>query len=86
MNHIHVADFRQYGEILEVRLPSLINNAHRRFCYVQFATSAQAIKATELDGLELEDGVEKFQLKAKISDPNQKETRQGAMYEGRQVS
>lgn len=52
---------------------------------MQFATSTQAVKATELDGLELEEGGETFHLKAKISDPSQREARQGAMYEGRQV-
>lgn len=52
---------------------------------MQFATSTQAVKATELDGLELEDAGENFQLKAKISDPTQRDTRQGAVYEGRQV-
>jgi RNA recognition motif-containing protein len=76
------ANSSQYGEISEVRFPSLQGNTNRRFCYVQFLDASAAKKATELDGKVL-DG--QFHLGAKISDPNRKEIRHGALYEGREV-
>ncbi|KAL9085701.1 MAG: hypothetical protein Q9165_007450 [Trypethelium subeluteriae] len=73
--------FRAYGEVVEVRFPSLVKNTHRRFCYVQFLTTEQALAATELDGSELQGR----KLVAKISDPTQKKDRVGAAYEGREI-
>lgn len=73
-------------DIVEVRFPTLLKNARRRFCYVQFATSADAIKASELDGTELEDeDGKKYVLQTKLSDPNKKDHRHGPLYEGREV-
>jgi hypothetical protein len=74
--------FKDYGEIAEIRFPSLKFNTHRRFCYVQFTTAEQAVRATTLNGKELEDGLK---LVAKISDPSLKTERVGAVYEGREV-
>jgi len=67
---------------VDVRFPSLKFNTHRRFCYVQFSSPAEARKATELDGKPL--GA-KEALVAKISDPSRKKERSGAQYEGREV-
>jgi RNA recognition motif-containing protein len=74
--------FSKYGEVLEVRFPSLKFQTKRRFCYVQFATSSAAHQATELDGKATEQG---FKLVAKISDPSQKQNRSGAIQEGREI-
>lgn len=63
---------------MDVRFPSLKYNTHRRFCYVQFVSSEQAQKATELNGKQLG---EKETLVAKISAPNQKVSRSGAVYD-----
>ena len=72
----------QYGEIVDIRFPSLKFNTHRRFCYVQFKLSSDAKSATELDGEDLGDNLK---LLAKLSDPGQKKPREGAMYEGREL-
>ena len=72
----------QYGEIAEVRFPSLKYNTHRRFCYVQFRSAEDAQGACDLDE-KLVDGHHK--LVAKMSDPSLKDKRHGAMYEGREV-
>ncbi|KAJ5115131.1 hypothetical protein NUU61_000890 [Penicillium alfredii] len=72
----------QYGDIVDIRLPSLKYQTSRRFCYVQFATSTAAHQATELDGTETENG---FKLVAKISDPSHKKTRSNPMQEGREI-
>lgn len=72
----------QYGEIVDIRFPSLKFNTHRRFCYVQFKLSSDAESATELDG---EDLGSNLKLLAKISDPGQKKPREGAIYDGREL-
>lgn len=72
----------QYGEIVDIRFPSLKFGTHRRFCYVQFKSSSDAKSATELDGEDLGDNLK---LLAKISDPGHKKPREGAIYEGREL-
>lgn len=72
----------QHGEIIDVRFPSLKYNTHRRFCYVQFASSGEAYSATQLDGTTVGDDLN---LVAKISDPSHKQDRQGPMYEQREI-
>ena len=72
----------QYGEIVDIRFPSLKFNSHRRFCYVQFKLSSDAQSATELDGEDLGDNLK---LLAKLSDPGQKKPREGAIYDGREL-
>ena len=72
----------QYGEIVDIRFPSLKFGTHRRFCYVQFKSSSDAKSATELDGEDLGDNLK---LLAKISDPGHKKQREGAIYEGREL-
>lgn len=74
--------FSQFGDIVEVRFPSLKFDTHRRFCYVQFLTSSSANAATSLDGKALAGN---RRLQAKISDPNAKKDREGATREGREV-
>jgi RNA recognition motif-containing protein len=74
--------FAEYGEITEVRLPSLQGNTNRRFCYIEFADESSAHKATELDGKVL-DSV--YRLQVNISDPSKRETRHGAVAEGREL-
>ena len=72
----------QFGEVVDVRFPSLKLNTHRRFCYVQFKSPHQAWAATKLDGKVLG---EKHKLMVKISDPERKQVRTGALYEGREL-
>ncbi|KAI9663745.1 MAG: Splicing factor [Bathelium mastoideum] len=73
--------FKPYGDVVEVRFPSLHHNTHRRFCYVQFLTAEQAHAATALDGNDFQG----YNIVAKISDPNQKKDRVGATHEGREI-
>ncbi|KAG8676942.1 Splicing factor [Fusarium poae] len=74
--------FRDCGEILSIRWPSLKVNAHRRFCYVSFRHQEASAKAVELDGTLLE---KSFKLVAKYSDPGHKKAREGALAEGREI-
>ncbi|KZZ86906.1 Nucleotide-binding, alpha-beta plait [Ascosphaera apis ARSEF 7405] len=79
--------FSPYGDIIEIRFPSLRYNPHRRFCYVQFAsaeaahqavTGAHGTKMTSLDGKVLD-------LYVQISDPSRKHERSDASREGREI-
>ncbi|PYI08780.1 pre-mRNA splicing factor [Aspergillus sclerotiicarbonarius CBS 121057] len=74
--------FREHGEIIDIRFPSLKYNTHRRFCYVQFKTAGEAYSATKLDGATVGNGLH---LVAKISDPTRRQDRHGPMYEGREI-
>ncbi|KAF2675158.1 hypothetical protein BT63DRAFT_366617 [Microthyrium microscopicum] len=74
--------FKDFGEVVDVRFPSLQGNTRRRFCYVQFVDPDQAQKATEIDGQVLDD---QYHLSVKVSDPTRKENRHGAIEEGREV-
>ncbi|KAF2840240.1 hypothetical protein M501DRAFT_1002554 [Patellaria atrata CBS 101060] len=74
--------FKPYGEIVEIRFPSLQFNTHRRFCYAQFLKAEQAEAALELDGKVLDP---KHKLIVKISDPGKKTERHGPAYEGREI-
>ncbi|KAK8197560.1 uncharacterized protein BKA78DRAFT_292677 [Phyllosticta capitalensis] len=75
--------FGQYGEVVQVRFPSLKYNTHRRFCYVSFASAEQANAASQaLDGAGLSGGLK---LVAKLSDPSRADARHGAQYDGREV-
>ncbi|KAI9833622.1 MAG: hypothetical protein M1819_003575 [Sarea resinae] len=74
--------FQEYGEIIDVRFPSLKYNTHRRFCYVQFKSSSQAHAATQLHGKSLGD---KQKLVVRVSDPSHKQSRTGPVYEGREL-
>ena len=82
LNQFQLLITTQYGEIVDIRFPSLKYNTHRRFAYVQFKLPSQAHAATQLDGEKLDDNLE---LVAKISDPSHKQDRHGAMYEGREL-
>jgi RNA recognition motif-containing protein len=75
--------FEKFGQIVDIRFPSLQHNTHRRFCYVEFERNDQAKAASdELDGHQLDDGLK---LIVKISDPGQKQSRSGAMEERREI-
>jgi squamous cell carcinoma antigen recognized by T-cells 3 len=74
--------FDKFGEIIDIRFPSLKFNTHRRFCYVQFKLNAQAQAATELDGQQVD---ENLKLTARISNPGVKQHRSGPLEEGREV-
>jgi RNA recognition motif-containing protein len=75
--------FEKFGQIVDVRFPSLQLNTHRRFCYVEFERNDQAKAASiELDGHECDDGLK---LNVKISSPEQKQSRSGAMEERREI-
>ncbi|KKA30423.1 hypothetical protein TD95_004370 [Thielaviopsis punctulata] len=74
--------FKDAGDILSIRWPSLKYNTHRRFCYVTFRTLEGSAKAVALDGKKLEG---RFRLEVKYSDPGSKRKRQGATSEGREV-
>ncbi len=65
-----------------MRFPSLKYNTHRRFCYIQYKSPSQTQAATELNGQKL-DG--KLAIVAKLSDPEKRQSRQGAMHEGREL-
>ncbi|KAI5305947.1 hypothetical protein KEM56_002782 [Ascosphaera pollenicola] len=79
--------FSPYGDVVEVRFPSLRYNPHRRFCYVQYGSADAAhqaaaqtheMKMTSLDGKTLK-------LYVQISDPNRKNERSDASREGREI-
>ncbi|KAI4730813.1 hypothetical protein E4T49_01317 [Aureobasidium sp. EXF-10728] len=74
--------FKDFGTVVSVRLPSLKYNQRRRFCYVQFLTPEEARAATVLDDKAI-DG--QHRLVAKISDPDAKKERSGAVTEGREL-
>ncbi|KAM6481203.1 hypothetical protein HDV62DRAFT_100056 [Trichoderma sp. SZMC 28011] len=74
--------FKDCGEILSIRWPSLKVNTHRRFCYVSFRESEASARAVAKEGTVLDD---KYKLVAKYSDPNRKKNREGAVAEGREV-
>ncbi|QDS67938.1 hypothetical protein FKW77_008763 [Venturia effusa] len=73
--------FRDFGQVVDIRFPSLAGNARRRFCYVQFLTPAMAEKATSLTGTDLGG---RHKLIAKLSAPQDKAARGGATEEGRE--
>ncbi|KAJ5235236.1 uncharacterized protein N7469_004404 [Penicillium citrinum] len=74
--------FGKYGDIVDVRFPSLKFQTSRRFCYIQFASPSAALRATELDNTVLE---KDYKLVAKISDPTKRQSRTGPMEEGREI-
>ncbi|KAJ5357363.1 RNA-processing protein HAT helix [Penicillium brevicompactum] len=74
--------FGKYGEVVDVRFPSLKYDKDRRFCYVSFSTPGAALHATELNGMRYE---KDQRLHVKISNPAQKTERSGPRYEGREI-
>ncbi|KJZ72478.1 hypothetical protein HIM_08147 [Hirsutella minnesotensis 3608] len=74
--------FKDCGEILSIRWPSLKVNTHRRFCYISFRDRDASAKAVAKEGV-LFDG--KYSLLAKYSDPSRRKNREGAVAEGREV-
>ena len=82
LSHRRYTDTLQFGEVVDVRFPSLKKNTHRRFCYVQLKSSHQARAATSLDGKVL--GA-KYKMVVKIADPERRQARTGPLYEGREL-
>ncbi|CAG8000597.1 unnamed protein product [Penicillium olsonii] len=74
--------FSKYGEVIDVRFPSLKYDKDRRFCYVDFSTPSAALHATELNGMRYD---KDQKLSVKISNPAQKTERTGPRYEGREI-
>ncbi|KAK9451606.1 uncharacterized protein V1518DRAFT_369329 [Limtongia smithiae] len=89
-----------FGEILDIRFPSLSVNNKRRFCYLQYTRSADAVRAqqalddsiaapiastTETPSETPQDLTKVRKLIVKISDPSQKQRRHGAVYDGREL-
>lgn len=72
---------RAYGDIVNVRFPSLQGNKRRRFCYVEFKEPHQARAATELDGRD----VEGLKIVAKISNPAARHARVERENDGRTI-
>ncbi|KAK9489053.1 hypothetical protein V1508DRAFT_447244 [Lipomyces doorenjongii] len=86
--------FAPFGEIVDIRFPSLTVNNKRRFCYLQYKRPEEAHAAQQaLDGspappissTDAEHKTKARKLVVKISDPSQKHHRQGAVYEGREL-
>ncbi|KAG7710577.1 hypothetical protein KL950_001490 [Ogataea haglerorum] len=78
--------FGQYGEVLAVRLPSLKSNVQRRFCYVEYSSEHDAASAMKvLDGHTIQGKTGDYKLTVKISNPDARQDRKGALEEGRQV-
>ena len=75
--------FKPYGDVVEVRFPSLKANTHRRFCYIQYISPHQAAAGSAaLHNRALEHGLK---LVALLSDPTKQQARQGATDEGREI-
>lgn len=74
--------FKDCGEILSIRWPSLKVNTHRRFCYISFRDRDASAKAVQKEGHVFEG---RYKLLAKYSDPNHKKAREGALAEGREI-
>lgn len=74
--------FSQCGTIVTVRLPSLKSNSSRRFCYIEFADSQSLLNAVK----SFDDTVhDDYRLVVKLSNPDAKQKRSGAIEEGREV-
>ncbi|KAG4305342.1 hypothetical protein PORY_001512 [Pneumocystis oryctolagi] len=74
--------FEKYGDVIEVRFPSLRYNSRRRFCYVQMKYPEQALASLSLHGQIFE---KKYKLIVNISDSSKKESRKEATSEGREI-
>ncbi|KTW30179.1 hypothetical protein T552_00656 [Pneumocystis carinii B80] len=74
--------FQKFGDVVEVRFPSLRYNSHRRFCYVQMKYPEQALASLSLHGQTFE---KKYKLVVSISDSSKKENRKEAISEEREI-
>jgi RNA recognition motif-containing protein len=86
--------FAPFGEIVDIRFPSLSVNNKRRFCYLQYKRQEEAHAAQQalddspapsISSSDAEHTTKARKLIVKISDPSQKHHRQGAVYEGREL-
>jgi len=73
--------FKDCGDIVSIRMPSLKANVRRRFCYITFRDRTASTKATQKHGSNL-DG---YSLSAMFSDPSRAKKREGAVEEGREL-
>lgn len=74
--------FKDCGEILSIRWPSVKYRTSRRFVYISFRTSQAAEAAVQLNGLSLGSI---YRLYIAYSNPNIKKEREGATAEGREI-
>ncbi|RKF63976.1 putative RNA-binding protein [Erysiphe neolycopersici] len=74
--------FKDCGEILSIRWPSVKYRTSRRFVYISFRTSQAAEAAVKLNGLSLGNI---YRLYIAYSNPNIKKDREGATAEGREI-
>lgn len=74
--------FKDCGDIVSIRMPSLKANVRRRFCYVTFRDRTASTKATQKHGTNLGG---KYTLSAMFSDPSKAKKREGAVEEGREL-
>ena len=81
-DHYLLELFKDCGEILSIRWPSLKYNTRRRFCYVSFRDREGAARGTKLDGRLLD---ERYRLEVKVSDPSRRKRRTDAVSEKREV-
>lgn len=74
--------FKDCGEILSIRWPSVKYRTSRRFVYITFRTLRGAEAAVQLNGLSLGDI---YKLYVAYSNPNIKKDREGATAESREI-
>ncbi|KAG5438569.1 hypothetical protein PCANB_002674 [Pneumocystis canis] len=74
--------FQKYGDVVEVRFPSLRYNSRRRFCYVQMKYPEQALASLSLHNKIFE---KKYKLIVNISDSSKKKNRKEATSEEREI-
>ncbi|KAI1002756.1 hypothetical protein K3495_g5445 [Podosphaera aphanis] len=74
--------FKDCGECLSIRWPSIKYKTSRRFVYITFRTIGGAAAAIRLNGLSLDGG---YKLTVAYSDPRNKKDREGATAEGREI-
>ncbi|KAK9362298.1 hypothetical protein V1504DRAFT_449121 [Lipomyces starkeyi] len=86
--------FAPFGDIVDIRFPSLSVNNKRRFCYLQYKrpeeahAAQQALDDSPAPSISSSDAAHTTKARkliVKISDPSQKHHRQGAVYEGREL-
>lgn len=73
--------FSETGSVISIRLPSLKSNHKRRFCYVEYEDSKNAVNAVHrFDGKTLNDQItnREYKLVVRISSPEEKSARSDA--------
>lgn len=75
--------FSPYGRVLDIRMPSLMYDQHRRFAYIQMASAKEA--KTALDNLNGQDLGDECIMSVGISNPAAKQTRHTAATRAREI-